>query len=156
MALVDEYTKEEFIEIWNNSFSMREFARNLGYRTYTGDAGAAIRRRVDAFGLSDSHFYRKRRVERTRENVFCINSTADQSTLRNWFKKEPVQYVCSICGLDAIWQDKPLSLTLDHINGDNHDNRIENLRWVCPNCDRQLDTFGSKNKTHLPKKALDN
>lgn len=36
-------------------------------------------------------------------------------------------------------------LTLDHINGHNHDNRLENLRWVCPNCDRQLETYAGRN-----------
>lgn len=40
---------------------------------------------------------------------------------------------------------------MDHKNGHNKDNRIENLRWVCPNCDRQLDTFGAKNKKDLKK-----
>lgn len=40
-------------------------------------------------------------------------------------------------------------MTLDHINGDNHDDRIENLRWICPNCASQLSTFaGKNNKRH--------
>lgn len=39
------------------------------------------------------------------------------------------------------WQGKTLKLSLDHINGVWTDNRIENLRFVCPNCDRQLMTF---------------
>ena len=41
-----------------------------------------------------------------------------------------------------IWQGKPLTLILDHINGKNNDDRLENLRWVCPNCNRQLPTTG--------------
>ena len=51
-----------------------------------------------------------------------------------------------------IWNNKELTLTLDHINGNNTDDRIENLQWVCPNCDRQLDTFGSKNINKISKK----
>ena len=51
---------------------------------------------------------------------------------------------CEICGA-FIWQGKELTLILDHINDSNHDDRLENLRWVCPNCDRQLDTFCAKN-----------
>lgn len=43
-------------------------------------------------------------------------------------------------------------MTLDHINGNNTDDRLENLRWVCPNCDRQLDTFCSKNMDYSKRK----
>ena len=47
-----------------------------------------------------------------------------------------------------IWQGKPLTLILDHKNGNNRDNRLENLHWVCPNCNQQLPTTGyhGKNK----------
>jgi hypothetical protein len=83
---------------------------------------------------------------RNIDNIFITNSTVDQKTLRSWYLKgNYTPYVCSVCGQEPWWNGKELSLTLDHINGQNHDNRLENLRWVCPNCDRQLDTFGSKN-----------
>ncbi|HJU55368.1 MAG TPA: HNH endonuclease [Pyrinomonadaceae bacterium] len=49
------------------------------------------------------------------------------------------------CGL-TDWHGKPLSLQLDHINGDNLDHRIENLRLLCPNCHSQTETFAGKNK----------
>lgn len=153
-AILDTYTDEEFIQIWKISFSMSDFAKNLGYKTYTGDAGKRIRKRVDELHLSDAHFKTQRPLKRNKDNVFCKDSTANQSTLRRWYKQENVDYVCSICGQEPFWNDQTLSLTLDHINGDNHDNRLENLRWVCPNCDRQLETFGSKNRVHLPKKQF--
>lgn len=43
-------------------------------------------------------------------------------------------YECSICGNKGEWQGKPLTLQLDHINGNHKDNRIINLRFLCPNC----------------------
>lgn len=49
------------------------------------------------------------------------------------------------CGLTE-WRGKPISLQLDHINGDNFDHRIENLRLLCPNCHSQTETFAGKNK----------
>lgn len=52
---------------------------------------------------------------------------------------------CSICG-NTEWMGKDIPLVLDHINGRSSDNDPNNLRFVCPNCDRQLPTFGSKNK----------
>ena len=54
-------------------------------------------------------------------------------------------YSCQVCGLSDSWQKKKLSLVLDHINGVKTDNRLSNLRFVCPNCDSQLPTFKSKN-----------
>lgn len=56
---------------------------------------------------------------------------------------------CECCGRPPEWNGKPLTLQLDHINGDHNDNRIENLRILCPNCHSQTDTYGNKqNKKH--------
>jgi len=52
---------------------------------------------------------------------------------------------CEICGQDEEWMGKKLIFVLDHINGINDDNRLENLRIVCPNCNVTLDTHGAKN-----------
>ena len=145
-ALYMKYTDEEFTNIWNTGTSMKDFALKLGYSSYSGDAAQNIRKRVDYLKLSDSHFLQKRRIKRTPENIFILNSTADQKVLRNWyFKGKYTPYKCSICGQEPFWNGKELTLTLDHINGNRHDDRLENLRWICPNCDRQLDTFGAKN-----------
>lgn len=56
-----------------------------------------------------------------------------------------LEYKCSECGMHE-WRGKPISLQLDHINGNRQDNRIENIRILCPNCHSQTDTFCIKNK----------
>ena len=58
---------------------------------------------------------------------------------------------CEICGL-KIWMEQPIPLVLDHINGRANDDRLENLRLVCCNCDAQLPTYKSKNKNSDGKK----
>ena len=57
-----------------------------------------------------------------------------------------LKYTCAICEQPPEWQGKPMPLILDHINGVNNDNRLENLRFVCSNCDTQLPTYKSRNK----------
>ena len=59
---------------------------------------------------------------------------------KNWIDE------CFECGLHPIWNNRPISLHVDHINGDPFDNRLENLRFLCPNCHSQTGTFGSKNR----------
>ncbi|MGB1107008.1 MAG: HNH endonuclease signature motif containing protein [Candidatus Puniceispirillaceae bacterium] len=60
-------------------------------------------------------------------------------------------YECSGCGIKD-WNGQPISLQLDHINGDNKDNRLENVRWLCPNCHSQTSTWGTRNMSDEGRK----
>lgn len=66
--------------------------------------------------------------------------------LKNRLLKEGMlKYVCSCCKI-TTWQNKPLSLELDHIDGDKYNHKLENLRLLCPNCHSQTDTYRGRNK----------
>lgn len=58
--------------------------------------------------------------------------------------------LCEICGMGPVWQEKPISLQLHHINGKPNDNRIENLQILCPNCHTQTDSFAGKRSKRRP------
>jgi 5-methylcytosine-specific restriction endonuclease McrA len=60
-----------------------------------------------------------------------------------------LESVCRHCGLER-WQDMPLALQLHHLNGDRHDNRLENLALLCPNCHSQTDTWAGRNGRESP------
>ncbi|MGH2946359.1 MAG: helix-turn-helix domain-containing protein [Solirubrobacteraceae bacterium] len=59
---------------------------------------------------------------------------------------------CEICGIRE-WLGRPLGLALHHINGDGHDNRLQNLQLLCPNCHSQTENFGTRNRRRLATAA---
>lgn len=81
------------------------------------------------------------------DNCFSPN-TPRGSLKRLLIKEDVIQNKCFCCGIDPIWNNKPLVFVLDHINGVNNDNRLENLRLLCPNCNSQTETFSGRNKPY--------
>ena len=65
--------------------------------------------------------------------------------VRRFILSEPKR-LCAVCGGPQEWQGRPLAFVLDHIDGDAENNRRDNLRLVCPNCDSQLPTYKSRNR----------
>jgi hypothetical protein len=85
------------------------------------------------------------------DKVFCENaSIARHHVKKKVIQQNLIEYECGICKNNGYWMGKKLVLILDHINGVNNDNRLENLRFVCSNCDSQLPTYknrrGNNNK----------
>lgn len=154
MSLLSNCNDTDFRKMVQESNSIAECERRLGYNSISGSVSELIKKRIVELSIDVSHFT-KYQAERTPENIFIENSTASQRTLRKYyFLGKYTEYICSICKQEPFWNGKELTLILDHVNGINNDDRFENLRWVCPNCNQQLDTTGSKNIKRRVKKTF--
>jgi len=81
--------------------------------------------------------------ELTRKR-FELGEIKERATLRKYIA-ETTGYCCSVCEVEQ-WNDQPLTLVVDHIDGNAGNNLPINLRLLCPNCNSQTDTFGGRNK----------
>ena len=147
-TILDKYSPTELEEIVKNCTSWRKVCAAIGYNSHSGAIIKRIQNKLNEYGISTDHITSShgKPVLDTEKDVLIFNSQAADKTIRDrYFKGNYSEYKCSICGLEPFWNGKELVLTLDHINGNHNDSRPENLRWVCPNCDRQLPTFGGRN-----------
>lgn len=147
-----ELTDEQFISIIKNSTTIAEVLFKLGYSTKGNSWGfSTVRRRMDELNLSSSDFkgksvYLKQKKQIEEKDILKPNCKHTRAVLRRFvLRNNLIPYKCAICGC-VEWQGKTLSLELDHINGINNDNRLENLRFLCPNCHSQTTTYGSRNQ----------
>lgn len=87
--------------------------------------------------------------------VFVENSRfANELVKKRIIKDNLMEYKCNKCSINS-WQGISLVLELDHINGKNKDHRLENLRFLCPNCHSQTETYKGRNKNSGKVKVTD-
>lgn len=155
MAKPSKYTEQQFIDAVRNSISIRQVLLTLGLIPAGGNYRHA-QLRISTLNLDTSHFLGQGHLKgKTHtwsksiplEDILVENSSylKSSSLKERLVKNGSFTYECVICNITS-WRGNRLALELDHINGDHTDNRLENLRLLCPNCHSQTPTFRGRNK----------
>jgi hypothetical protein len=150
------YTEEELRTVISSSFSYGEALRRLGY-TVSGVSHKTLQRNAESMNIDTSHFDTHKKVNRktpwSLEEIYTTYGMVLTSGAKKLIRNA-LGDICN-CGQGSEWQGKPLTLQIDHINGDHRDHRRENLRMLCPNCHTQTETHSGKNLKLPPKLCRD-
>jgi hypothetical protein len=145
------HTERTLREAVRQSSSIAEVVRRLGISPVGGNQ-AHISRRIGALGIDTSHFsaVSRRRPKRPAGSPLTLRSPSTGRVpggrLRSAMLSNEVPEKCAMCGTGPQWHGEPLRLEVDHLNGDWWDNRIENLRLLCPNCHAVTDTYRGRKR----------
>jgi Zn finger protein HypA/HybF involved in hydrogenase expression len=147
----------EFQEIVKASKTFTEILKKCDLENKGGNINT-VKRRIEKEKLDSSHivrglghnkgkFFEHKRIslQQAMDRFFIKDGKSQRGCLIKLIKRyNLLDNKCHECGIRDIWNSKKLSLQLDHANGDGNDNRLENLRFLCPNCHSQTSTFAGR------------
>lgn len=149
------YTEEQFIKAIANNCSVRGVLNELGLRPAGGNY-KSLHLMVKKLGLDTSHWtgqgYLKGKHNTWAKSIALEDICVENSTycgthnLKKRLLKEGILERKCYCCDRTEWLSKPIPLELEHKNGNNIDNRIDNLSLLCPNCHALTPTYRGKNK----------
>ena len=154
-AMKVRYSEDDIRVAVNNSKSIASVLRQLGLRPVGGNY-KTIHHLIEKYELDTSHFTGqgwnvglkfKPKAGLKDSDIFKKDSDYRcSSRLRERYKKiTGIQY-CENCNL-SDWQGQSIPLEIHHLNGNNTDNRLENLKLLCPNCHALTDNY--RGRAHL-------
>lgn len=150
------WTDGELIVAVEGSGSYRQVIFKLNLIPAGGNYSHIVRK-IKELELDTSHFYGKNwnrdghfsfhLPETPTEQWLVKGSTVQSNTLKRRLFRDGLKHPkCELCGWAKTSEDGRIPVELDHINGDRLDNRLENLRILCPNCHSLQPTHRGKNK----------
>lgn len=153
---VRKYTKDVIEEAVKISKSWRDVCKYFKLNI-SGGSQSYFKRLANRYNTDYSHFtgrgWRKDKTLPCKKEVlsYCTeNSNINSDKLRKKLIKSGYKkHMCEKCGLTE-WLGEPAPLELDHINSNHHDNRIENLQVLCPNC-HSLETAKRRDARKISK-----
>ena len=144
---------EEFKDIIKNANSYSDCMRALGLTTRGGSSTERLKQRIEELECSIKHFGQLNNGKNANAKYdldeILIENSPYQNTTRlkeRIIREGRLEYKCEQCGNTGEWLGQKLTLQLDHKNGRHNDHRIENLRFLCPNCHSITDTYAGRNK----------
>lgn len=145
------YSINDVREAAKSSLCFSDILKQIGLSIH-GTNTNTIKKIIKENNIDISHFNQGQACRRNKKcysyaEIFCENSLAPRGHFRQYVVKYNIlEQVCNECKISTTYNNKPISLTIDHINGISSDNRIENLRWLCPNCHSQTNTYCGRNR----------
>lgn len=134
-------TQDGFEEACKRATNINQVLKELAV-SKSGGSYEFAQRLIKDWNVDVSHF--KTTIVNPLQRL-TIRPNEPKGRLWLYLTKIGREYKCEGCGIGPEWNNKKLTLQVDHINGVNYDHRPENLRFLCPNCHSQTDTFCWKN-----------